>query len=321
MAIRYKINRVKLGKKRLFGQDKTFVDFDFDTIFNHIEGEYFISKYSPIEVNLVTSGQAEKMLLSTLDGLLIGMTGRSFSGVDVRFNGEWIHLTMYQPANHADWYIMNLLLEIIHSKTGNPIFDEEDNIIALDFIKNTVDKQVEYGHNEILNFPGLDDDMTITLNGILTTIFLNKSILQKHSSPSALMAYLMECQWNDAYVAHPTVNTYQTPSKQQVLAYWTISSGLKTLFPLTPYIPPRFNLSLQNIHSAIELIGFFDTEVNKPIGFYQFRDVMSKVKSLNPHKVDDNNAIIEIDLSTMKKFASELEPVDISQIVKNILSQ
>jgi ribosomal protein L12E/L44/L45/RPP1/RPP2 len=61
--------------------------------------------------------------------------------------------------------------------------------------------------------------------------------------------------------------------------------------------------------------------VNKPIGFYQFRDVMSKVKSLNPHKVDDNNAIIEIDLSTMKKFASELEPVDISQIVKNILSQ
>jgi len=177
MAIRYKINRVKLGKKRLFGQDKTILDFDFDTIFNHIEGDYFISKYSPIEVKLVASGQAEKMLLSTIDGLLIGMKGNSFSGVDVRFKDEWVHLTMYQPANHADWHIMTLLLQIIHSQTGNLIFDEEDNIIALDYIKNVVDKQVEHGHREILNIAGKDEDLTVTLNGILTTIFLNKSII------------------------------------------------------------------------------------------------------------------------------------------------
>lgn len=313
MAIRYKINSVKLGKKRLFGQDKISFEFSYDVLYKNSDYNFFISKYSPVDVKDIYSGTAAASMLSKIDGLLVGIEGQSFSGVDIRHEDEWVYLTMWQPANRADWSTLLYTLHILQANTENPILDENNQEVSLRTIKDHMDAQVEYGHRQILEL-SLDANQTVTLNGILATIFLNQDLLEQHSTPDKLEAYLQKIQWEtDAYIAHPSVFTLN--GRKQVVS-WTLTGNLKTVLPETSFSPPRLtndDFSHEDIH---HMLNFFDPDAEKSLGTYNFTEAMHVIRPHVLEKMDANNQIIQVDSLTLRNLSKKLTEVDIEFIVK-----
>lgn len=316
MAIRYKINSVKLGKKRLFGQDEISFEFSYDVLYKNSKHNFFISKYSPVDVKDIYSGTAASSMLSKIDGLLVGIEGQSFSGVDIRHENEWVYLTMWQPANHADWATMLYTLHILQANTENPILDENNQEVSLKTLQAHVDAQVEYGLSQILEV-SLEADQTVTVNGILATIFLNQDLLEQHSTPDKLEAYLQKIQWeNDAYIAHPSVFTLN--GRKQVVS-WTLTGNLKTMLPETSYSPPRLTSDDFNHKDIHHMLNLFDPDEEKTLGSFDFTEAMNLIRSHVVEKTDGNNQIVFVDTVALKQYSNQLNEVDIESIVKGAI--
>ena len=314
MAIEYKINATKKVKK-LFGTSQTLIDLSFNDFFKESDFDFFISKYSAVSVQDIASGKAAKTRLSQLDGLLVGIRGLSFAGVHIYLENSWYHLRMMQPANTGDWATMLFLLYMLKELTQNPILDENGVVQDFQVIESAVDDQIEYGHQQVLGVD-LGEDQTMSLKGILMTVFIDHALLKRHSTPISLSDYLIKLQWGlDAYVAHPTV--FIIGSVKQIVSY-TLTADLATLLPVTLFIPPRLAQEELTHDDTDFLLNFFNPETRKSLGTFKYSEAIHAILEFASEEQDANHRIFYVPLSHLKTVAESLTPIDVKSLVKNL---
>ncbi len=218
-----------------------------------------------------------------------------------------IELTLNYPGTQGDIDLFYTLIQNICKNFNFTSFFQDERIYSLNQIEKLKEDCMVY--NQKMLMTSLDENLVVF--GAIYPITIEKSFMKKIKNGTnkqvmqKFTTYLHEKQVKDCYYAKPMI--YQKGEEDKLYAYYTLTEGVSTIFPLVPFLPKHFHLPENKEISEwnIRFLGIKDSHFYL-IGRINFNNMNTIFHFKHCPKFDENHVIITLE----KKQIQRLEKME-----------